>query len=317
MLTFPQLKKAIENTMNSYGISEDQAKIRLFGLDDSTLLAVASGDLSAIGSQGDSDHGTAEKITPEKISEGNAETITEDTSDKITETQNAIKRTKKPRATKDTTVKAPIDDIYTITDIDDTQHLPPQVPDMVYSFIEMWCKNENIDDMRKERQTVWKALCMAIGRNVFRKNRKLLAGTPPKNGGFCYDFNKIYELAEIWIYMCGKYTKAPMIDDFAYFTGIEESTLYANGGDYTEGHLTPERLRLLKKLRSAQETGLAGMIADGRQNPTGALACLNHWHGWTSTKEIIHTTSNGAQNAVALPVFDNSISSLPDNSTKS
>ena len=303
--------------MAAYGITEDQAKIRLFGLDDNTLLAVAGGDLSSI--QGNTDHA----MDGNKTSEGNAGTITEDTPNKITEgtaddTKNAPKRAKRSRAVKDTTdiVNAPTmaNNDFILTPKE--HELPDGIADVIFSAVDSFCKKHNFDSMDKCRQTQWGACCMFIGQSIFKQNRKLLADKPPKNGGFCYDTAKLMQLADIWGHLCGVYGKAPFVDDFANFAGLEESSIYTTH-NRTGGEITPARMQLLQKLHGMQERGLAGMIADGRQNPTGALACLNHWHGWTSTKEIIHTTSNGAQNAVALPVFDNSITSLPDNSPKS
>ena len=182
--------------------------------------------------------------------------------------------------------------------------LPDGITDNIYSAIDAFCNKHGFDNMEKCRQPSWGACCMFIGQTVFKPNRKLLAGATPKNGGFRYDFNKISAVADIWIYLCGAYGKAPFINDFANFCGIDKTFLYGVGGHYGDGEpLTASRVQLLQKLKDAQETGLAGLVADGRQNPTGALACLNHWHGWTTTKEIIHTTAAGNKNAVALPVF--------------
>jgi hypothetical protein len=104
-----------------------------------------------------------------------------------------------------------------------------------------------------------------------------------------------------------------MITDFAAFAGIDPTTVHTVGGEYTaDNKATPARLHLLKKLHNLQESGLASAIVDGRQNPTGALAALNHWHGWTKTTEIIHTSAAPAASAPALPVFDGSSGLLED-----
>jgi len=188
--------------------------------------------------------------------------------------------------------------------------LPEDIPERIQETIETFCARFNIDTMDKARQTQWSACCRFIGQNVFKKNRDILADRERarrNGGGYCYDLNKVNALCDIWIALCKAYIKAPMIDDFGQFAAIEESTIYGVGGRYTQADkVTPERVRLLQKLHDAQERGLADMIIDGKQNPTGALAVLNHWHGWTQTREIIHTTAQQTTGAASLPVFDSS-----------
>lgn len=194
----------------------------------------------------------------------------------------------------------------------DCDGLPDGLADAIYSAVDTFCKKHDFESMAKCRQTAWGACCMFIGQTIFKSNRKILAGRPPKNGGFCYDFKKVSQLCDIWVYMCGAFGKAPFISDFANFAGIDKTALYGVGGHYDGENITPVRVQLLQKLREAQEMGLSGLIVDGRQNPTGALAALNHWHGWTQTREIIHTAGQGSQTAAALPVFDSSIGILTD-----
>lgn len=230
------------------------------------------------------------------------------------ESKQANKRTTKqkktntsPQALQNDLVKASHDDLEHVQgDIlpADCDGLPDGLADMIYSAVDTFCKKHDFENMSKCRQTAWSACCQFIGQTVFKPNRKILAGPPPKNGGFCYDTDKLSSLADLWSHMCGVYGKAPLVDDFANFAGVDEVTIYASTGKYVDmQHITPARVRLLQKLHAIQEKGLAGLIVDGRQNPTGALAALNHWHGWTQTREIIHTASGSGQTAAALPVF--------------
>ena len=197
----------------------------------------------------------------------------------------------------------------------DTDLLPSGLADSIYSAIDAFCNKHGFDNMEKCRQPSWGACCMFIGQTIFKPNKSILSGAPPKNGGFCYDFRKISAVADIWIYLCGAYGKAPFINDFAHFVGIDKTSLYGVGGNYNMEAATPARVQLLQKLKDAQEGGLAALVADGRQNPTGALACLNHWHGWTTTKEIIHTNGNGGEKAASLPMFNGDQPKLPKNDT--
>lgn len=193
--------------------------------------------------------------------------------------------------------------------------LPVGLVDLINSYIENFCNRENIQDMRKERQTMWKALCMAIGSDIFKRSKYLHDVQREKTqGGIYYNYKALMALCDLWGGLCYKFGKAPMVDDFARFAGVSDSMIYNAGGNYPNlEKATPARTVLLKKLHTMQEMGLSALIVDGRQNPTGALAALNHWHGWTQTREIIHTAGTGSQTAAALPVFDSSTGILPDN----
>jgi len=188
--------------------------------------------------------------------------------------------------------------------------LPADLAENIDNHITAFCQKFDIESMSKARQTQWSACCTFIGQNIFRKNKGILADRERarrNGGGYCYDLNKVGKLADIWIALCKAYIKAPMIDDFTQFAGMDGTTLYGVGGRYGQADkATPARVLLLQKLHDAQEQGIAGLIVDGRQNPTGALAVLNHWHGWTQTREIIHTTAQQTTGAASLPVFDSS-----------
>jgi hypothetical protein len=180
--------------------------------------------------------------------------------------------------------------------------LPDNVPGLVRDCIDSFCEQNKIDDLSKERQPRWAAACMAVGASVFKGSKLLHDIAREKvNGGTVYDVGRVSALVDLWIYLCSMFCKAPLVVDFAYFSGISEAWFYGVG---SPDGLTPARAALAKKLKQVQEGGLSAMIGDGRQNPTGALAALNHWHGWTQTREIIHTSGAASVSAPSLPVFD-------------
>jgi len=180
--------------------------------------------------------------------------------------------------------------------------LPETMTALIDSVIYQFCERDKIEDMKKERQTVFQALCMDIGKAVKQSQYIIDQERSKRNGGKVYDVRRVAALADCYLSLCARYTKAPFIVDFARFAGVSESWLLLNGdGDRNGQGLTPERVQLVQKLRQAQELGLASMIADGRQNPTGALAILNHWHGWTQSREIIHTTAQETRTAASYP----------------
>ena len=176
-----------------------------------------------------------------------------------------------------------------------------QIDDAIYDFMMYECKPP-IDDMSKARQPKWSACCMYIGQRV---NKPLLRATERGEGGKWngYRIDVMEALLPLWLYYCSTYDKAPMRADFGYFVGASLEWIY----ETREGMLTPERVRLTKKLTEIQEAGLSGLISDGSRNPTGAIAILNHWHNWTNTSVVVHTSDKQAISAVQLPkLSDNS-----------
>jgi hypothetical protein len=193
--------------------------------------------------------------------------------------------------------------------------LPDNVPGLVQDIIVSFCEQNNIADLSKERQPRWSAACMVVGGSLFKKSKILHdMEREKKNGGIVYDVGRVSALADVWLYLCSVFCKAPMVTDFAFFAGVSDSWLYGVG---SPDGLTPARSALLKKLKYAQESGLSSMIVDGRQNPTGALAALNHWHGWTQTREVIHTSAAAASSAGSLPDFGNNSGLLTDSGSGS
>ena len=177
--------------------------------------------------------------------------------------------------------------------------LTDSINDAIYDFMTYECKPP-IDDMRKAPALVWSACCMYIGSRIF-KNTKLLHDVDRERtqGGKVYDYNKIAVLVDVWAYYCAIYSKAPLYYNFFNFCGLYDD--FGSNTAYKGDNLTPERLRLRQKLSEIQQSNLAMLISDGRQNPTGVLAILNHWHGWsTSTVTIQHETKQ-AISAVELP----------------
>lgn len=193
--------------------------------------------------------------------------------------------------------------------------VPADIVARVDDAIKDYCTLYGVENLKKERQTQWKAACMYTGRMVFKGSEILVDESRRGRGGrLPYDISKLEALSGLWLFLCIAFDKAPFIDDFCYFAGVNDSWFYQGAGG---GGLTPEHAHLLQKLQLAQERGLAGLIADGRQNPTGALAILNHWHGWTQVREIVHTDGGKASTAAALPSFGGSdpvqITEKPEN----
>ena len=185
--------------------------------------------------------------------------------------------------------------------LDFSAGLPLCVVDRVEDALQDFCTRYGVTDLAKDRQTRWKAACMYIGQTVFKSSDIIHDKERERtHGGTVYDAEKVAALVDLWAFLCTVYNKAPFADDFMYFAGITEAWLY---GKREGREVTPALTVITKRLAELQEAGLAGLIADGRQNPTGALAILNHWHGWTQTREVIHTDGGKASGPAQYLTF--------------
>ena len=145
-------------------------------------------------------------------------------------------------------------------------------------------------DMVKAPQRLFGALSDYVGDKVF-KGTKTLRRTPydkkainPTNNN-AYDVDKIADVLGFYFTLCKEYNKTFLLDYAAGFLAVDNQTFY-NLAD----KLTPLGFDVFQK----REESLAAGIVDGKQSPVGALAALNHWHGWsgasTNRTEVRETT---------------------------
>ena len=153
---------------------------------------------------------------------------------------------------------------------------------------------------------------MYVGRylqasGIFLDYEKLKRG-----GSKYYKAETIAALLPIWEYITGLYKHVPLACDFVSFTGVSHEWFYDS-----RGVLTSSRVEITKKMRAIEERALSAALTDHRENPTGRIYYTKARLGWQETTTIQHISATATAPAVALPVFDNSITSLPDNSPKS
>lgn len=179
-----------------------------------------------------------------------------------------------------------------------------RIDNAIYDFCMYECKPP-IEDLSKARAPKWAACCDYIGRHVCKP---LLRGAERGAGGRWnqFDDDVIAALLPLWGYYCQLYEKAPFKQDFSAFAGLGfrliESDLQA---------VTPARIALCQKIDRMQENGLAGLISDGARNPTGALAILNHWHGWSQNNVNVTVEAKRALSAASLPALGTVAETVP------
>lgn len=192
--------------------------------------------------------------------------------------------------------------------------LPEGIQDQIDNAISDFCLYEckpPVSDLSQARAPLWSACCQYIGNVVYKRYKILRRGRgdrEPDGRWIPYDENVMAASVPLWAHYCGKYQKAPLTADFGYFIGASWEWIFATN----EEQLTPSRMRLTQKLRRMQEAGLAGLISDGRGNPTGAIAILNHWHGWNQTAAPQEKAAAPVLSVHDLPRLDTNVGRFPD-----
>lgn len=154
-------------------------------------------------------------------------------------------------------------------------------------YLHQFCNEQNIEDIKKESQSVWNACLIYIYRHTFKIDNSFLKVKDNNNNA--YDIEKVNLICDYYIYICSIYDKEISIIGFTRLTGISEdiiytwnnstnSSTYRNGKD--RGKTTSKGNEIHKKLNKAHEESLANMLISGKRNPVGILGALNHHYSW-------------------------------------
>ena len=151
-------------------------------------------------------------------------------------------------------------------------------------YLNLYCENNGIQNMRQESQSVWNSCLRYIYNNVF-KNTDILKSKDIRhinNNSIpstfnAYNYNIVNNVLDIYIYnLCFKYDKEISIIGFSTLTGIDTDTI--NEWRYKEpGSLSSV---VYKKLHDLREESLSNKLATGNKNPVGILAMLNRHYAW-------------------------------------
>ena len=153
-------------------------------------------------------------------------------------------------------------------------------------YLSQFCKDQKIDDIRQESQSVWNAALMYIKRHAFNepgclKSKSLVNTTGSFTGGVsnynAYDYDLVNRICDYYIYMCMRYDKEVSAIGFSLLTGINRDTIT----DWKDGErLSTPSFAIGKKISDFREESLSAKLATAKRNPVGILAILNRHYGW-------------------------------------
>lgn len=161
-------------------------------------------------------------------------------------------------------------------------------------YLQMFCEEQEIEDMSKESQSKWNAAMMYIKRHVFNDSSILKMSKPLEgyannnynnqysnvNYSNCnaYDIDKVNGICDYYIYICNMYDKGVTISGFSKLTGIAEETIYDWGREDSRS-LSTSSSAIYKKLHSEYENSLESKLWSNK-NPVAHMAIANKRFGW-------------------------------------
>lgn len=188
-------------------------------------------------------------------------------------------------------------------------------------YLQLFCEENNIEDLKKESQSIWNACLYYIYSHVFKgtnqlKSTKLYDNPLLKTNNNAYNYDLLLDIVDIYIYkLCMKYDKEVSLLGFSTLTGISNGTLIDWGNNRNK--LSNGGYEIYKKLMTFNEESLSDKLVTGKQNPVGVIAVLNRRHGWASPYTSDSNRQRTALTADQLPKLGrNKTVELCDNQTQ-
>lgn len=186
-------------------------------------------------------------------------------------------------------------------------------------YINLFCENQGIEDMRKESQSVWNACLMYVQRHAFpdrqalkatENNPEYINNIMPSTCG-AYNYDLLDTICNAYIYYCYMYDKEVSIQGFSKLVGIPKTVVDLWGTDL---RLSKKSINIYKKLIAEREESLSAKLASGKSNPVGILSILNHWYSWNLPGVTREQSTRTALTAAELPRLDSqkAVEALPD-----
>lgn len=175
----------------------------------------------------------------------------------------------------------------------------------IEACLNMFCAQYQINDMKKEPQSVWSAALMYIKKMVFPDTKKLKSSNLISNGSKfpttcnAYNYELVDHICDIYIYLCMINDKEVSINGFSYLTGIHRDIIKQWGRN--ERKLSDKGHYICKKLIESRQESLSSKLATGKQNPVGVIAILNHFYNWNSPYAADANRHAAALSAAELP----------------
>lgn len=181
----------------------------------------------------------------------------------------------------------------------------------IVMYLQLFCEENNIDDLKKEPQSVWNGCMRYIAKKLFRgtgvlkqaKNTIVESNDVPSTFN-AYNYELVNSVCDIYIYLCQIYDKEISVMGFSNLTAIDYSVIFDWGNNSTK--LSTLSAEIYKKLIHFREESLSNKLISGKQNPVGVLGVLNRFYQWNLPGVSREETKQQALPASELPQLGNS-----------
>lgn len=157
----------------------------------------------------------------------------------------------------------------------------------IQMYLTMFCEENQIEDMKRESQSVWNSALMYIKRHVFtpsnilKSHNNITNNNNSINSNYnAYNYDLVNSICDYYIYLCMLNDKEVSAIGFSLLTGIDRYTLATWRDEGTK--LSKVSSDIGKKISDFREESLSNKLATGKQNPVGVIAILNRQFGWAS-----------------------------------
>lgn len=166
-------------------------------------------------------------------------------------------------------------------------------------------------DAEKISPLQWGSVCLQVG--LFVRSRSLFRGADDiknyyGNKDKSIDIDAVAGAIPVWLGLCYKYNKAPLICNFCDFCNISQEWLLSG--------VNSKCVQLHKTLEKIQADGLRQRVINPKESPIGAIFLLKADHGLIESQKVTHEYIKNDGSAAALPVFGQNMEEIPEKPIK-
>ena len=183
-------------------------------------------------------------------------------------------------------------------------------------YLQEFIEKQDIEDMKKESQSVWNACLMYIQKNVFNNKAMLKADNLSNTDCIMssnfnmFNYDLLYNILEHYIYLCNIYSKEISSMGYSKLLGISNEIISMWGNNNNK--LSSKGFEIYKKLHEEREESLSNKLADGNKNPVGLLAILNRHYQWNLPGVSKESANKSSLTAAELPKLNgDNVAKLP------
>lgn len=158
-----------------------------------------------------------------------------------------------------------------------------ELSDKIFDCFNNFCMSQNIQDMRKEPQNIFRAALKYIQFNVFHNTDDLKRKIDTWDNFIeykgRYNFRYLLDIYNIYENICLVNNKEISMLDYCYFTGLKYGKIVDWNYKYNKGvleELSPDCKELVQNIRTSKEATIEG---NGKADLI-TMAKLNHYYDW-------------------------------------